>query len=25
MGWTGEPRDPATGLTYLRARYYAPG
>jgi RHS repeat-associated protein len=25
VGWTGVPRDPATGLTYLRARYYAPG
>lgn len=25
MGWTGELRDPTTGLTYLRARDYAPG
>jgi RHS repeat-associated protein len=24
LGWTGELRDPATGLTYLRARDYAP-
>jgi RHS repeat-associated protein len=25
LGWTGEPRDADTGLTYLRARDYAPG
>lgn len=25
MGWAGELRDPATGLTYLRARDYSPG
>jgi RHS repeat-associated protein len=25
FGWAGEQRDPETGLTYLRSRYYAPG
>jgi uncharacterized protein RhaS with RHS repeats len=25
FGWTGEQRDAETGLTYLRARDYAPG
>jgi RHS repeat-associated protein len=25
FGWTGEQQDAETGLTYLRARYYAPG
>src|SRR6476620_7624112 len=25
LGWAGELRDPATGLTYLRARDYSPG
>jgi RHS repeat-associated protein len=25
FGWTGEPRDAVTGLTYLRARDYSPG
>jgi RHS repeat-associated protein len=25
QAWTGELRDPATGLTYLRARDYSPG
>ena len=25
MGWTGELRDDATGLTYLRSRDYSPG
>jgi len=25
FGWTGEQHDPETGLTYLRARHYAPG
>ena len=24
FGYTGEPQDPASGLTYLRARYYHP-
>src|SRR6476661_6122688 len=24
VGWAGELRDPATGLTYLRARDYSP-
>jgi RHS repeat-associated protein len=25
FGWTGQQQDADTGLTYLRARYYAPG